>query len=162
MLNKIIFGIGSNLGDRELFLQKAKDELIKRLNLKNPKSSTILQNKALLLPDSPKSWDIDFFNIAFSADLDLKTYPPLEILKIIKEIEQNLGRIDRGKWSPREIDIDILAIDDLSFNFEEKLQIPHKELFNRDFFINKFQEIEPVIFKNLRKLLQENSKINQN
>ncbi len=148
-MNRIIFAIGSNLGDRKLFLEKATQSLIKDLDLKNTKVSTILQNKALLLSNSPKDWDIDFFNITFSADIDLSTIVPLQILKIIKKIEVKLGRINRGKWAPREIDIDILAIDDLYLDYGDELQIPHVELFNRDFFMDKFIEIEPIIFKKL-------------
>ena len=150
MVNKIIFGIGSNLGDRELFLNKAKQELIENLELKNSKTSKILQNKALLLENSPLSWDIDFFNIAFSGEINLEKFPPLEILKIAKKIENQIGRINRGKWGPREIDIDILAIDNLQFSYDNILQIPHQELFNRDFFMDKFQEIEPEIFHILK------------
>jgi 2-amino-4-hydroxy-6-hydroxymethyldihydropteridine diphosphokinase len=151
-MNKIIFALGSNLGDREVFLSKAVERLTSQLHMRDTKTSTILQNKALLLKDSPKSWDIDFFNIAFSGDLQMDKFPPLEILRIIKSIECYLGRVDRGRWSPREIDIDILAIDDLYFDFDKILQIPHRELFNRDFFIDKFREIEPVIFNKLSKL----------
>ena len=149
-MNRIIFALGSNLGNRELFLNKAIVALTNRLNLKNIKASTILQNKALLLENSPKEWDIDFFNITFSGDINLDDFEPLEILRIIKEIELKVGRINRGKWSPREIDIDILAIDNLAFDFGDKLHIPHKELFNRDFFTNKFEEIEPEIFNKFR------------
>lgn len=149
-MNRIIFGIGSNLGDRELFLKKATSELSLELQLKNTKTSTILQNKALLLEDAPKEWDIDFFNIAFSGDIDLKQFAPLKILEIIKKIEAKIGRINRGKWSPREIDIDILAIDDLKINQSNILQIPHPELFNRDFFTSCFFDIEPKIFNNLK------------
>jgi 2-amino-4-hydroxy-6-hydroxymethyldihydropteridine diphosphokinase len=149
-MNRIIFGIGSNLGDRELFLDSAVKELVKDLNLAKTRTSSILQNKALLLEDSPKSWDIDFFNIAFSADINLEKNPPLEILSKIKEIEGRLGRKDRGRWSPREIDIDILAIDQLQIDFGKKLQIPHTELFNRDFFVSTFTEIESEILNKLR------------
>jgi 2-amino-4-hydroxy-6-hydroxymethyldihydropteridine diphosphokinase/dihydropteroate synthase len=150
-MHRIIFAIGSNLGDRESFLNNSITKLTQNLDLINTKTSTILQNKALLLEGSPKSWDIDFFNIAFSADIDLKKHKPLDILKEIKSIEKNMGRIDRGRWSPREIDIDILAIDDLIVDHPGILQIPHQELFNRDFFMSKFIEIEPDIFNKLNK-----------
>lgn len=149
-MNRIIFGIGSNLGDRELFLKRAVEELTKDLNLSSVKISSILKNKALLLEDSPKSWDIDFFNIAFSGDINLEKNPPLEILSKVKTIEVRLGRKDRGRWSPREIDIDILAIDQLRIDLDKKLQIPHMELFNRDFFISRFAQIEPEILNKLK------------
>lgn len=149
-MNRIVFGIGSNLGDRELFIKNAITKLTQKLQLKNPKSSQILQNKALLLANSPKEWDIDFFNIAFSGNINLELFSPLKILKIIKEIEEEIGRIDRGKWSPREIDIDILAIDNLKIDESNILQIPHLELFNRDFFMVPFLEIEPEILQKIK------------
>lgn len=142
---RIIFGIGSNIGDRAQNLTSATNHLTQKLQLKNPKTSKTLQNKALLKPNSPKEWDIDFFNIAFSAEIDIEIFPPQKILTIIKEIEQILGRQNRGTWAPREIDIDILAISTLKIN-EENLKIPHQELQNRDFFLIPFKEIEPRLY----------------
>ncbi|MDA9230989.1 2-amino-4-hydroxy-6-hydroxymethyldihydropteridine diphosphokinase [Rickettsiales bacterium] len=149
MKNKIIFALGSNLGNRKSNLTKAVLELEKSLSLEDIKTSKILKNKALLLPDSPKEWNIDFYNAALSADIDIKEFPPLKILEICQETEKKLGRIDRGKWSPREIDIDILAIDTLTINIDDKLSIPHKELFNRQFFISRFGQIEPELLYQL-------------
>lgn len=147
---RIIFCLGSNIGDRKSYLDQAINKLEKNLELKNIKSSKVLINKALLLPNSPKEWDIDFFNIAVSADIDLEKFPPLKILEVIKKIEIALGRQSRGKWAPREIDIDIAAIENLKFNYEKKLNIPHPELFNRDFFMTTINEIEPNILANLK------------
>lgn len=147
---RIVFGIGSNVGDRNFYLEKAELELTKNLFLTNTKTSQILQNPALLLPNSPPEWNIEFFNIAFSADIDLQKFPPQKILEKIKKIEEEIGRKYRGKWAPREIDIDILLIEDLKIDLGEELQIPHRELFNRDFFIKTVAEIEPILLKNLR------------
>ncbi len=147
---RIVFGIGSNLGDRNFYLDEAILELTQQMFLTNTKTSKILKNPALLLPDSPKEWDIEFFNIAFSADINLRKFPPQKILKIVKKVENHLGRKDRGKWSPREIDIDILFIENLKFNFGDELKIPHLELFNRDFFIKTVEEIEPELLKSLK------------
>ncbi len=96
----------------------------------------------MLLPNSPKEWDVEFFNIAFSADIDLQKFSPEKILEIVKKIEKNLGRKEREKWAPREIDIDILAIGDLRISLGDKLTIPHPGLFERDFFIQTVKEIE--------------------
>ncbi len=148
--NKIILALGSNLGDRAKFLEEAIFELEKKLLLKNIKQSRIIENKAMLLPNSPKDWDIDFLNIVISGEIELSKFNPGQILQTIKKIEKNLGRKDRGKWSPREIDIDILAIDDLQININDKLVIPHQGLFERDFFIDGFKEIELELFLKLR------------
>jgi 2-amino-4-hydroxy-6-hydroxymethyldihydropteridine diphosphokinase len=150
MLNKIIFGLGSNVGDRKNFLDQAIKNLITELNLINVKESSILENKALLLPDSPANWDMDFFNMAMSAEINLEDFSILKILDIIKNIEIKLGRIDRGRWSPREIDIDILAIEDLFIDLGPQLQIPHSQLFERDFFSKTFAEIEPEFWQSCK------------
>ncbi len=139
---KIIFGLGSNLGDKEFFLDEAVKRLKSDLSLQNLTKSKILKNKALLLKNSPPEWNQEFFNIAVSAEVNLDKFPPLKILQTIKKIEQDLGRIDRGKWSPREIDIDILTIENLVVD-EENLKIPHYDLLNRDFFLQTIKEIEP-------------------
>lgn len=144
---RIVFGIGSNIGDRNFYLEEAVLEITQQMFLTNAKTSKILKNPALLLPDSPKEWDIEFFNIAFSADINLKKFSPQKILEIVKKVENHLGRKDRGKWAPREIDIDILLIEDLKIDFGDKLQIPHRELFNRDFFVKTVEEIEPELLK---------------
>jgi 7,8-dihydro-6-hydroxymethylpterin-pyrophosphokinase len=102
-LQRIIFGLGSNVGDREFFLNEAVKKLELELLLSNSRRSKIFPNPALLLPDSPSEWNCEFFNIAFSADIDLEKFPPLKILEIVKKIENDLGRQDRGKWAPREL-----------------------------------------------------------
>ncbi len=140
---KIIFGLGSNLGDKESYLNKAVTELENKLLLTNLKKSKILKNPALLLPGSPEEWNQEFFNIAVSADINLEKFPPEKILEIVKKIEKDLGRQERSKWAPREIDIDILAIENLTVKLGDKLIIPHPELQNRDFFLRTIKEIEP-------------------
>jgi 2-amino-4-hydroxy-6-hydroxymethyldihydropteridine diphosphokinase len=143
LTSRIIFGLGSNLGDKESYLKCAVSALEKQLLLTKIKKSSIFKNPALLLVDSPKEWNQEFFNIAVSADINLAEFPPLKILEIIKKIEQEIGRKDRGKWAPREIDIDILLIGDLKINIPDKLIIPHYDLLNREFFLHTIKEIEP-------------------
>ena len=107
------------------------------------RKSKIFRNPAMLLPNSPAEWNVEFFNIAFSANIDSQKFSPEKILEIVKKIEKNLGRKEREKWSPREIDIDILAIGDLQISLGDKLTIPHPGLLERDFFIQTVREIEP-------------------
>ena len=140
---KIIFGLGSNLGDKNFYLNEAVAKLEAELLLTNLKKSKILKNPALLLPNSPKEWDQEFFNIAVSADIDLEKFSPEKILEIVKKIEKYLGRQERDKWAPREIDIDILTIENLRIKLGEKLIIPHHDLLNRDFFLKTIKDIEP-------------------
>ncbi len=140
---RVVFGLGSNLGDRNFYLSQAVQRLTNQMSLTNCKTSNIFKNPALLLPDSPPEWNSEFFNIAFSADVDLQKFPPLKILEIAKRIEESLGRKNSKRWSPREIDIDILLIEDLKIKIGDQLIIPHYDLLNRDFFLKTISEIEP-------------------
>ena len=140
---KIIFALGSNLGDRAKNLDDAVLMMKQELFLENIKTSKILINKALLLPDSPPEWNLEFFNIAISGVVDLSRFEPLKILEVIKQIEQNLQRNSKGKWSPRTIDIDILLIENTKIDNPPQLVIPHIEILNRDFFLIPLNEIEP-------------------
>lgn len=161
-MKKIIFGLGSNLGDRRNFLHLAITALTEELHLKNIKKSKIIENKALLLPGSPENWDKDFCNLVISADFDcpdfLSTEEVKKILAIIKNIENKLGRQNRGKWSPREIDIDILAIDEMSINLGKILQIPHSQILHRKFCVDGFKEIEPELFEAVKSILERHQK----
>jgi 2-amino-4-hydroxy-6-hydroxymethyldihydropteridine diphosphokinase len=62
----------------------------------------------------------------------------LSVLHICQSIEQQIGRNKQSltqkqqkKWAPREIDIDILLLDNLQINYQNILQIPHYQLQNR-------------------------------
>lgn len=147
--SKIIFGIGSNLGDKANNIELAVSKLAKNLDLHNLKKSAIYVNKAMLPKNAPENWDIDFFNIALSASINLQNFQPLKILQIIKKIENEIGRSNNQFWAPREIDIDILAIDKINFKNDE-LTIPHIGIFERDFFVKTICEIEPDFFLELK------------
>lgn len=146
---KILFGIGSNLGDKNLNIFNATEKLKNYLFLENIKISKIYKNPAMLPPLAPIEWNKEFYNIAVSANIDLEIFLPLKILNIIKKIEKEIGRKDCERWAPREIDIDILAIDNIHFSSDE-LTIPHPGIFERDFFVKTICEIEESYFLDLK------------
>ena len=65
-------------------------------------------------------------------------------MKLLKNIENKIGRTKTEKWGPREIDLDILLFDNLVFS-ENDLTIPHKGIQERDFVMVPLIEIEPEI-----------------
>ncbi len=81
----------------------------------------------------------DFYNCAVKIHTSLNPY---ELLALINDIENEMGRKRLIKWGPRNIDIDILFFEDLILN-TENLVIPHKELLNRRFALEPLLEIEP-------------------
>jgi 2-amino-4-hydroxy-6-hydroxymethyldihydropteridine diphosphokinase/dihydropteroate synthase len=134
---EVILGLGSNVGDRAENLRAAISALA--LYLKNIRESTVLESAALLPENAPIDWDMPYLNIAIAGKTMLS---PRELLSTIKEIEHKLGREKIGHWSPRNIDIDILAFGDLLLD-EPDLTIPHKELLNRDFALKPLLELVP-------------------
>ena len=151
---KILFGIGSNLGDKNLNILKAIEQFKNYLFLQNIKISGIYKNPAMLPPQAPIDWDKEFYNIAISADIDMKIFTPLKILEVIKKVEKDIGRKDSKRWAPREIDIDILLIGELFFEEKNLLKVPHEGLLNRDFFYKTVEEIEPKLLEKIRQKIK--------
>ena len=154
----VIFGLGSNLGDREAYLQNAIASLIQNteLRLSDIKCSSVIETPALLPEGAPVEWDIPFLNIVMSA----QTIATAEqILNVTKYTEAELGKHHRGHWAPREIDIDILALG-TQIIASESLTIPHPHMEKRLFVMQPFAEIlpdwvHPVIGKTASILLGE-------
>ncbi len=136
---KIILGLGSNVGDRKSYLKQAIFKLEEHHLLNNIVVSKIYKSKAVLPDGAPLDWDMNFLNMAIMGECDLE---PRDVLEKVKLIEAEIGRVDRGFWSPREIDIDILLYGDLNM-ISEDLTIPHKFLLERDFALLPINDLAP-------------------
>jgi 2-amino-4-hydroxy-6-hydroxymethyldihydropteridine diphosphokinase len=161
---KVVLGLGSNLGDRNSYLNQAINKLQELDIIKIVTCSSIIESKADLLENSPKEWDIDFLNMA------VKGYTMLDanqLLKKIKDIEQSIcNRHTSFLWAPREIDIDILAYGHELIE-EEELKIPHIRLVERNWAMEPFIEIwsdwvHPSINKTIKEIYYEKNKISWN
>lgn len=133
----VAIGIGSNIGDRLAYIQKATSLLQKIL--KGMRSSTILESSAHLLPGSPSEWNLPYLNCAVMGHT---TLGPYELLRELKAIEREMDAVKIERWAPRKIDLDILAYGDLAMD-EEHLTIPHKELLNRPFALYPLGQLLP-------------------
>lgn len=137
----IVLGFGSNIGNRERYINKAIMQCYDKVFRKHhqPTSSPWYRTDAVLTPDAPPEWNIPFLNLALCGETLLS---PRELLNTIKEIEQSVGRKDRGKWAPREIDIDILVYGNQYIN-ESDLIIPHPHILERDFVLIPLVDVAP-------------------
>ena len=133
-------GLGGNLGEREKNIISAL-ELIKKISgVKLLKISSFYETAAWGLENQP-----DFINAAAKISTDLE---PLKLLDELQKIEIDLGRVRKEKWGARTIDIDIIFAEGFQIN-SERLTIPHKFLFERDFFLIPLAEIFPALKFNL-------------
>jgi 2-amino-4-hydroxy-6-hydroxymethyldihydropteridine diphosphokinase len=139
MSNIVVFSLGSNLGNRLEFLQKAVDLL--QDFLVDVAISPIYQSDALLIEGSPADWNLEFYNIALAGKTKLSAR---KLLEKIQAIEKKVigGEKDKRRWSPRKIDIDIIAFND-EIHREKDLNIPHKHLLERDFFLLPMNDVTP-------------------
>ncbi len=125
-------GIGSNVGDSELAIDRACAAL-ERIGRVVARSS-LYRTRAWGVTDQP-----DFLNAAVLLETELSVR---ELLGKLKAIEGALGRIPTFRWGPRAIDLDILAYDDLQVD-ESDLTVPHARLFERAFALAPLAEIDP-------------------
>ncbi len=126
--------LGSNLGDRRQLLHTAINEIAERVGRVEAISSCI--------ETEPVGFDSVhlFLNMAVRVRTDLSPY---ELLKVLKQLERDLGRTRKshdGVHYDRTIDIDILLYDSLEVNSDE-LQIPHPRMWERDFVMRPLKEI---------------------
>ncbi|AIT08738.1 2-amino-4-hydroxy-6-hydroxymethyldihydropteridine pyrophosphokinase [Candidatus Francisella endociliophora] len=134
-----IIGIGANIGFVLENIHLAINALDNNPDIKVLKKASLYSSKAILKEDSPEDWDINFINSAVKINSPLD---PEELLKILKDIEKNIGRdLDAPIWSPRVIDLDILAAEDYILD-SELLTIPHKELVHRSFALAPLLELD--------------------
>ncbi|MDR1012402.1 MAG: dihydropteroate synthase [Coxiellaceae bacterium] len=135
----IILGVGCNIGDRLANLRKALRHMCSISKLKILQVSPVYESDALLFDGAPPDWNRSFMNIALEISTNL--YPE-ELLVAIKEVEKKMGRGVHLKWSPRLIDIDILAWND-KYYCTDKIVIPHPFLTERPFALWPLADIAP-------------------
>ncbi|QLE78419.1 dihydropteroate synthase [Francisella sp. Scap27] len=134
-----IIGIGTNIGFTLENIRSAVALIDAHKDIRTIKKAALYSSDALLKKDSPKEWNIKFLNTAVKIKTSLK---PEQLLVALKEIEQSIGRdLNSPAWSPRVMDLDILAADDLVFE-TDGLSIPHKELINRNFALAPLLDLD--------------------
>ena len=141
-MTPLYLSLGSNLGDKEANLRQAVALLEERLQCSRSALSSFLKT-APWGYESPNS----FVNACVRFDLPcLATRPEArQILRICKEIENEMGRIQRlpGEgYKDRVIDIDILLFGNLRMR-TKSLTIPHPLMKERDFVLIPLREICP-------------------
>ena len=127
-------GLGSNVGDREEYIEQAIFLLSKTPGIKIRKKSANYETEPEGNSDQPQ-----FLNAA----IEVQTmFDPYKLLSVLHETENALGRERDVEWGPRTIDLDILLYDDQIVS-DDKLQIPHPLLHERLFVLKPLSEIAP-------------------
>jgi 2-amino-4-hydroxy-6-hydroxymethyldihydropteridine diphosphokinase len=128
-------GLGSNVGDRIGNLRAAVAQLAAREHIDLLRTSSVYETDPVGPPQP------DFYNAVVEVETSLD---PLGLLDACKQIERELGRIERERWGPREIDLDILLFGDVTVATDD-LVIPHPQLTIRAFVVVPLRELDPSL-----------------
>lgn len=132
--HKAYLSIGSNMGDKSAYLQKA----VRSLNAL--KECQVLKVSEFITTEPYGEVEQDDF---LNGALIVRTLlTPEELLDKLHEIEEAAGRERVVHWGPRTLDLDIIFYDDLVFD-TENLRIPHVEMHLRDFVLAPLAQIAP-------------------
>jgi 2-amino-4-hydroxy-6-hydroxymethyldihydropteridine diphosphokinase len=82
-----------------------------------------------------------------------------ELLDVLLQVENEMGRVRNQRWGPRLVDLDILLYNNKIIN-TFRLLVPHPEMGNRGFVLLPLVEIapqayHPVLKKTASQLLAE-------
>ena len=129
--------LGSNLGDKLLFLQQAKKELIHLLPAQaQHRQAPIYKTTPIDCPENSP----DFFNTAIEISYQ---GTPQQLLAATQNIESKIGRKPKIQLNePRPIDIDILYFDDVILKTTQ-LTLPHPRAHLRRFVLEPLSTICP-------------------
>ena len=133
-LVRAYIALGSNLGDRLGQMQSALKALAADDRLKVLQISPVYENCAVGMGEAN-----DFLNAMVGVETSMA---PLELLDFCLKVESQLGRVRTGKWTPRSIDLDIIAYGDEIIE-HERLQVPHPRIAERDFVVHPLCAIAP-------------------
>ncbi len=138
--------MGSNLGDRLDNLRQAVAWIEKEAGL--------ITQKSKIYESVP--WGVDGQPDYLNQALEIKTgHSPKELLKILLEIEDKMGRIRGEKWDARNIDLDLLLYGGQVVQ-ETGLIIPHPLLTERNFVLVPLMEIAgEVVHPVLKKPIED-------
>ena len=141
--------LGSNVGNRAYYLDHTVELLSDFMEI--TKISQIYETEAW----GDRSQE-SYLNMAIEAKIDASA---VQLHKITRRVEKKLGRVNKGNYQPRTIDIDILFFGGEIIH-SKKLIIPHPRIQMRKFVLVPLCELNrqlmhPVFRKNVSELLEK-------
>ena len=130
-------GLGSNVGDREDKLRRAR-ELLDEHGVRVLRTSSLYETE----PQGEILDQPDFLNAVVEVETELD---PEALLDACKVVERELGRMVAGpRHGPRPIDVDLLLLGDLTHE-SERLTLPHRDVLSRRFVLEPLVELDPEL-----------------
>ncbi len=128
--------IGSNMGDREAYLQSGLAYLRETRGIRILQVSSLMETEPWGYTEQPA-----FLNGAVAVETVLL---PWELLDVLQAAEQAAGRKRELHWGPRTLDMDLLLYDQEQIG-DERLCVPHPQMHRRMFVLEPLKEIAPYL-----------------
>jgi dihydroneopterin aldolase / 2-amino-4-hydroxy-6-hydroxymethyldihydropteridine diphosphokinase len=136
-------GLGSNLGDRKANIERALKMLTDNEKIIVSRVSDIIETAPLASTDQP-----NYLNTVAEVRTSLSA---ADLRRLFSEIEAALGRVRRGKWWPRPIDLDLLLFGDEVIRSTE-LTVPHAQMHLRTFVLKGLCQLNAELVHPLMKV----------
>ncbi len=126
--------LGANLGDRESSLREALSKLVSESGIELQAISRVYETAPVGYKDQPS-----FLNLVVRV---WTQRTPLELLRRLLEIEQEMGRVRDIRFGPRIIDLDLLLVGETKMDTPE-LTLPHPRMGERAFVLVPLRDVWP-------------------
>ncbi|MBM3743192.1 MAG: 2-amino-4-hydroxy-6-hydroxymethyldihydropteridine diphosphokinase [Actinobacteria bacterium] len=130
---KAIIALGANLGDPRRQISEAIDQIRDRIEVKSV--SKLIETE----PVGVAYKQPNYINAVLIGESELR---PLDLMKVLSDIENKMGRFRSFPNAARTIDIDIIDYGGL-FMESAELTLPHPRAYQRLFVLAPWFEIEP-------------------
>jgi len=132
MTDVAYIALGSNLGNREMALSRARAAIAAIRDTRLIAATEVEETDPIGPVPQGK-----FLNQMVAVST---TLPPRTLLAALHRIERAAGRVRAVRWGPRTLDLDIVRFERQTVN-EPSLTVPHPELHNRDFWQRELAEL---------------------
>lgn len=136
MADTAYVSLGSNLGDRQSFLESAVSELASRSGIDLLSVSSLFETEPVGVTEQPL-----FLNACVCVRVDRTA---LQLLQCLTEIEEMFLRERSGRWGPRTLDLDLLLCGDQIVDSADVI-LPHPRMTKRCFVLVPLGEIGPSL-----------------
>jgi 2-amino-4-hydroxy-6-hydroxymethyldihydropteridine diphosphokinase len=134
---RVFVGLGTNLGDDlDRNLRAAVQAIGKLPQTEIVRVSSFLSTEPWGIAEQPR-----FLNAVAEIRTQLE---PLPLLRALKQLESELGRVPSYRWGPRAIDFDIILYGERVVDLPG-LKIPHPSYKEREFVMSPLREIAPEV-----------------
>src|SRR5260370_5465696 len=132
----VLIALGGNVGDVRTTFQKAIANICGMTQ-----GALLARSSDYATPPWGDEQQPPFINACIEIETSLD---PHALLFTLHKIEKKFGRdrTSEKRWSPRTLDLDLIAYDDVSIQKPE-LILPHPRLFERAFVLAPLAEIAP-------------------